>query len=928
MPGNKAAAGPDESLLTSKITAPPLPGWAVRRERIERLIDDGARGPLTVITGPPGAGKTMALASWAAARRHTGPVAWVTLDRFDNGPEILWSYIGESLRRRGVAVPADLNPPGSGPADHARLHRFASMLAAQDPPVALILDDVHVLTDPRSLEGLSYVLRNASAGLRVLVAARMDPLLPLHRYRLAGELADIRAADLAFTVPEAQKLMAQHRVTLATAALETLTAKNEGWAAGLRLAAMSMEGHPEPERLAIEFGAGQGAVTGYFVEEVLNARPAAVREVLLKTSILDRVSPSLAADLAGDRHAEAVIPELAEANAFVLALGGDWYRYHPLFAEVLRLKLRHERPDEVRRLHQRAASWLRRNGLLAESVSQLAAAGEWQVAAQAAVEDGAAGGLVGQRVSTALAEAFRPMPVTAETANPAVLIIAAAMRLRDLDEPAAEALLRRAELALAEVPATAELRARLAIQLICADLARRRGDLRGAQTAATRAADVVAAMPEEMRSRHPGARTELLFLRGAVETWAGHLAAAAATLEKATAAADGGHGWADCAGYWALTEALRGNLGIASGLAAPATVPGLGQPRHRGVPPVISAAAETALAWVHLERGQVGDASERLARAQDALRGRPDRLVAAICSLAAARHELAKGRAAPAERIARGAREGWAPPPWLDRRLVLTESHAYTVAGDVTAALGAAGRIRPRFAPDVTAAVARAQLAAGNLDAASRELADQRDAPVSAAPDAVRLEERLVEAELGYRGGDPARGRHALEEALRLAEPEQLRLPFAMERSWIQPVFRRDPVLAERFRRMFQPARTRLASLAAEPGAGADSGGEPGTVNGHGPGTVIVEELSDREREVLRYVSGMLSTAEIAGEMYISVNTVKSHLKSIFRKLGASRRGEAVRRARQLQLILMGGADHGSDGRRRAAQGGGPGAGR
>jgi LuxR family transcriptional regulator, maltose regulon positive regulatory protein len=459
--GPPRQAGADESVLTSKMTVPALPGWAVRRERIDRMIEDGARGPLTVVTGPPGAGKTMSLAWWAATRRRPGPVAWVTFDPFDDRPEIVWSYIAESLRRAGVVLPAELSLAGGQPAGHGFLHQLASALAVQDPAVALVLDDIHLLTDPAALDGLAYVLRNASEGLRVLVAARSDPMLPLHRYRLTGELTEVRAADLAFTVREARMMLAQHDVNLPPEPLEALTRKNEGWAAGLRLAAMAMEKHRDPARYAAGFGAEDNAVAGYFVEEVLNAQQPEVRDVLLKTSILDRVSPALAGELAGDGDAGQAIGRLAEANVFVDPVGSGWYRYHPLFAEVLRLKLRQERPHQVPGLHRQAASWLRRNGMLADAVGQAAAAGEWQLAARMAVEDLAVSGLMDPRASLTMAEAFRRMPAIGERAEPPAFIVAAAMLLRGFDHQAGEQWLYRAEQALARLPAEDEVPSRL-----------------------------------------------------------------------------------------------------------------------------------------------------------------------------------------------------------------------------------------------------------------------------------------------------------------------------------------------------------------------------------------------------------------------------------------------------------------------------------
>jgi LuxR family maltose regulon positive regulatory protein len=197
MPGKGAAlaaASPELAMpgagvpvLVPKILLPVLPGWMVRRRRLERLMSAGTQGRLTVVTGPPGAGKTMAVASWAAARRGAGPLAWVSLDGFDNDPAILWACVLEALRRAGAAVPAGLPAPtASGPARGMFLRRLASWLAGLDPAVVLVLDDLHLLTGPAVLEGLAYVLAHAGTGLRLVATSRMDPLLPLHRNRLAG----------------------------------------------------------------------------------------------------------------------------------------------------------------------------------------------------------------------------------------------------------------------------------------------------------------------------------------------------------------------------------------------------------------------------------------------------------------------------------------------------------------------------------------------------------------------------------------------------------------------------------------------------------------------------------------------------------------------------------------------------------------------
>jgi LuxR family transcriptional regulator, maltose regulon positive regulatory protein len=235
-----------DPILATKVTVPDIPAWAVPRPRITRLVSQGARWyPLTVLTGPAGTGKTMALALWAAAEPR--PVAWVGLDRYDNRPGVFWSYVVAALRRSGLATPEALPAvPRGRAADYTFLLRLASALAGQDQPVLLVLDDFHVLAEPKVLKGLDFVLRNSGAGLRLLISSRMDPLLRLHRYRLDGQLAEIRASDLAFDTGEAGLLLAQHRSRLPAATTASLTQRTEGWAAGLRLAAMSLETHPDP----------------------------------------------------------------------------------------------------------------------------------------------------------------------------------------------------------------------------------------------------------------------------------------------------------------------------------------------------------------------------------------------------------------------------------------------------------------------------------------------------------------------------------------------------------------------------------------------------------------------------------------------------------------------------------------------------------
>jgi LuxR family maltose regulon positive regulatory protein len=878
----------DEPVLTSKITAPAVPGWAVPRLRISRLIARGAGNRLTVVSGPPGAGKTMAVALWAAA--DPGVIAWLNLDEYDNRPKAFWSAVIAALRGAGVIVPRAVSGAARGRAvDHVFLLRFASAMAAQDPPVTLVLDDLHLLTDSRLLDGLEYVLRNSGPGLRLVVSSRMDPLLPLHRYRLSGELTEIRANDLVFSCSEARLLMAQHGITLSAESLECLTRRAEGWAAGMRLAAMSMAGHPDPDQFVKEFAAEDSAVTGYLVDEVLDAQPAYIRDFLLRTSILDRFSADIAGELADDGSAADALSVLTRTNAFVLPVGHGWYRYHALFGAVLRLKLRRDYPDRVPDLHRRAARWYRRHGSLTQAVRHAADAGDWQLAARTVLDELAVAQLIEPRDGEQLAAEFSRMPDSRTLTEPQPLLVEAAIELSRGRDEASAASLGAAESMLELLPAGAEAPSRLAAALVRFALSRRTGDLDAATIAVGTAEDLLAALPEDLVARHRELRAQVLSGRGVVEFWWGRFDAADAALDAGAAAArapGGEQERADCLGHLALVEALSGRLSRAAALAAEAAPADLGEDR---LPGPVSPAAEVALACVHTERNELSRARCQLKQADEALLARPDRLVSAAACLVAARRSLAEGRPGGASQLAGRARDGWSPPAWLDHRLTLVESRACAARSDIRSAVDLAASAGPGTGLDAAIALARAWLAAGDPAAARHAFAG---APPGRRPPAwLGLEALLVDAQLSYADDDRGRGRRALEHALRLGEPELLRLPFALERAWIRPVLRRDPGLAHDYRHLLEPDLVSPVSAAA----GEAAAGQPVPL--------VVERLSEREREVLRHVSAMLTTAEIATEMYISVNTVKTHLKSIYRKLAATQRGEAVRRARELDLL-------------------------
>ena len=883
----RSAGSGSDPILTSKITAPNVPDWAVPRQRITRLIAEGTRWcPLTIVTGPPGAGKTMALALWTAA--EPGAVAWVGLDEFDNRPGVFWSYVVAALRQSGVAIPKAVRAmPQEPQGEDGFLLRLTAALAAQDPPVTLILDDLHLLTDPGVLKGLEFVLRNAGGGLRLLAASRMDPLLPLHRYRLAGQLTEIRASDLAFSLDEAGLLLDQHGGPLTPDALESLNRRTEGWAAGLRLAAMSLGTHPDPDLFVKELIAEDSALTCYLVDEVLNVQPPEVREVLLSTSILEHVSAEAAVALTGDEQAAGILAALVRTNALVQPIGSGWYRYHPLFAEMLRLRLRYRHPNRVAALHQRAARWYDQNGMLTDAVRHAAAAGDWPLAAAMVVDDLAFGQIIEPQDGQCLAGEFAGMPSGEAWTTPQPHLVMAALALRAGQHDAGTAALNAADALLERLPADEEIKARLTAAVLGLTVSLRTGDLAAAASAASRARLMLDEVPGRMLARHLDIRRLVLSGHAAVELWSGRLDEAAHVLEAAvTAEAASGREYEriSLTGRLALAEALRGRLRRAAELSGQAAAMAS---EHRPSGPGPGPASLVALAWVHLARNELREARGCVKQADAALGASPDKLIGAAAYLVAASGALAEGRPAVATQIIARARSGWSVPPWLDQQLSLVESRAYAAAGDIRAALTTAERAGTSLAAAVT--LARAWAVAGDDEAAQRALAPALAAD-GQAPDPVRLQAWLVDARLGYHSGDDGRGRRSLACALRLAGPEEFRLPFVLERGWLGAVLRRDPELADNHRLLLAPA------------LGQDQLPAPVDPAGRPP-VLIMEPLTEREREVLVHVSGMLNTAEVAEEMYISVNTVKTHLRNIYRKLAAAHRSEAVRRARQLQLI-------------------------
>ena len=396
--------------------------------------------------------------------------------------------------------------------------RVLSELADARDGITLVIDDLHELHSPEALAQLTRLLTNLPPHVHAILATRRDLRLRLHQLRLAGELAEIRAADLRFTERETRELLDASGIALSEAGAALLHQRTEGWAAGLRLAAISLAGHPDPERFVAEFSGSDRTVAEYLLAEMLERQPDDVQQLLLRTSLLDRVNGELADLLTGRPGSERILLELEDANAFVVSLDPErtWFRYHHLFADLLRLELRRTLPEEVPALHRRAAAWFAEQGQVVDAIRHTQAAGDWPDAARLLADHSFSLTLDGQaQTIQALLRAFPPGAAD----HPELALVRAAVDLLQgrLDEAAAH--LAVAETYAETAPPDRQRRLQVAIASLKLSLARRRGHLAGVIEQARFLASPVTGQSDEDIALGSDLRAVALMNLGTVEAW-------------------------------------------------------------------------------------------------------------------------------------------------------------------------------------------------------------------------------------------------------------------------------------------------------------------------------------------------------------------------------------------------------------------------
>ena len=445
------------------------PGLFDRLTRARRVVQ---------VSAPPGSGKTILLRSWIAAAGLAARAAWVSVPGEVRDPQRLWIPVVGALRDTAPGAPLVRGLTAAPDLDGwTAVERLLEDLAALDEQVWLVIDDLHELGSAEALRQLELLIMRAPAALRFVLVARRDLRLGLHRLRLAGELTEIRADDLRFSRTEARALLDAAGVALSDSALDLLYSRTEGWAAGLRLAALSLAGHPDPERFAAEFGGSERTVAEYLMAEVLERQPEEARQLLLRTSILPRVNGELADLLTGGSGGERVLQQLEEAGAFVISLDArrSWFRYHQLFADLLQLELRGTRPAELPALHEAAAGWYAEHGYPVEAVRQAQAAQDWALAARVLSDRWVGLGLAGLGGTVHELLTRFPAGVIAADAELAARVAGDQLARGSLEE--AERCLALATRTLESVPADRRGRAQVVLAVVRMRLARQRGDL-------------------------------------------------------------------------------------------------------------------------------------------------------------------------------------------------------------------------------------------------------------------------------------------------------------------------------------------------------------------------------------------------------------------------------------------------------------------
>jgi LuxR family maltose regulon positive regulatory protein len=858
-------------------------------------LDRAVAGKVTIISAPAGSGKTSLLRAWEDRPGRQHRLAVMQVQRGQQDAQQFWLALLHAVRQASAtasrAEPPAATPEFNGP---AMADRVLSELADHRGSLVLVIDDLHELTSADALAQLTGLLTSLPAHVHAVLATRHDLRLRLHQLRLAGDLTEIRAADLRFSERETRELLDSSGIALSEAGATLLHLRTEGWAAGLRLAAISLAGHPDPERFVAEFSGSDRTVAEYLMAEMLERQPEDVQHLLLRTSLLDRVNGELADVLTGRTGSERILLDLEDANAFVVSLDAErtWFRYHHLFGDLLRLELRRALPEEVPALHRRAAAWFVQYGDVVDAIRHTQEAGDWADAARLLADHSFSLTMDG-RAQTVRA-LLRAFPPGAPADNPELALIRAGQSLADgrLDEAAAH--LAVFESHTDTTPPDRQRRQRVAIASLKVSIARRRGHYADVVEQVKFLASPVSGQSDEDIALDSDLRAVALMNLGIVEAWCLGLHDAERHLRE-------GADLARNIGRPYLEVACLAQLGFASKIHSFATTQrrcyeaiALADRHSFGAEPIVAPALVTlagALVWT----GELDEGERWLQRAARALQTDTGPDIRLLMHQTAGILQACRGRQLQAL-------EEFATAERLQSQL----AGPHALAGQVTgwmlatqARLGMADEARVFLTAldderassgEVRNARAVIFLAEGDPAEALRAVQDVLDGTAPAIGYPTVVEAHLL-AGLAHRElGDQRAANQAVERALALAEADRLVLPFAITGSaeLLEALPRHETAHAALITDI-------LDVLHGSPKPASDRSLPERT-----------EELSPSELRVLRYLPTNLSRPQIASELSVSVNTVNTHIRNIYAKLQAQDRSAAVQRARELRLLSAG----------------------
>ncbi len=910
-----------QSLLRTKLYIPPARPNLVARPRLSQLLNQTYSHKLVLISAPAGFGKTTAISYWIPQSPHC--VVWLSLDAGDNDPARFWSYVNAALQtldpalgEQAASLLESLQPVRLESVVTTLVNSVVTTLVNEidgfPDSFALVLDDYHVIESQAINDSLCFLVEHLPPRMHLIVSTRADPPLPLGRLRARSAIIELRAADLRFTREEAASFLNQVMgLGLDADDVAGLEGRTEGWIAGLQLAALSMHGREDVKGFVAAFAGDDRYILDYLVQEVLQRQPPHIQSFMLQTSILDRLTSSLCDAVVGGDDGQAVLEMLERANLFILPLDNrrEWYRYHHLFADLLRHRLELSYPTPLPALHRRAAEWFERHELLDEAIGHRLAAGDFEQTARL-IEASARDLLFARGEPHTLLRSVGMLPPAVLHSHPRLILAQAwALFLANQWQTVDQRLDVAESIAVASGPE--ERAALLGEVATCrATLAAVRGD-------AERLYEQMHLALERLPADDSLMRSIATWHLGQVRRHAGNaVEAEQAFAETVRLGKAAGNRFIALMGMSSRANRIMEQGRLREALEAHRQIQELVTQGGRRSPPVTAFAyryAFIATGEVLCERNDLETAADYLSKAIELERPGlfPEDMVDGYVALGRVRQ--AQGDAIRAlEAIQEAITVGQTlRTPRLIDTLKAWQARLWLLQGNVAAAIdwarhsGLATEGPISYGDeDQYVALVRVLIAQGRLDSGSdcparamRLLAQLLCSAESGGRNSRVIEVLTAQALALAIGKSSSEALAALERALAIAEPEGFVRIFADE---VAPMAE----LLSRVRGAQQPYAEHL--LAVIRGQDRSSNGERGSTqpsSARPSERLLVEPLSERELEVLRLVAANRSNQEIAQVLVISINTVKTHLSRLYGKLNARNRLEAIERATNLGLL-------------------------